>query len=99
MAKIIINVGHQLDGYTFRLHPKSKAEVEASFPKRERASSVFVSYETHHAFAEMHGPIENHIVPVLTGLTAGEVQSVGGFAVVDPVNGKELLCSSAHQNV
>lgn len=98
MNRIIIDVGQQLDGYTFRLHPKSEAELQKRFPGRRLPASIFTLYEAHSEFETMHGSVLPHVAMVLTGLSEDQLEELGGVVFVDPVSGEELF-DSAGQNV
>jgi hypothetical protein len=46
MENVIIDAGKQLDGFTFRLNPKSRIKLGEKFPETRPVSSIFVSYDT-----------------------------------------------------
>ncbi len=99
MDRIIINVGQQLDGDTFRLHPRSKAELLKRFPGRSLpTTSIFTSYETKYNLESMYGSVLRHVAMVLTGFSEDQLEELGGFVVTDPVSGEKLF-DSAGQNV
>ena len=99
MDRSIINVGQQLDGYTFRLHPRSKAELLKRFPGRPLpTTSIFTSYETKYLFESMYSSVLPHVAMVLTGFSEDQLEELGGFVVTDPVSGEKLF-DSAEQNV
>ncbi len=98
MDKIIIDVGRQRDGYTFRLHPRSKAELQKKFPGRHLLTSIFTSYERNCNFESIHGSVLPHVAMVLTGFSENQLEELGGVVFLDPVSGEELF-DSAGQNV
>ena len=57
MSKIVVEVGKQMDGVTFRLSPKTRAFLSSRFGNLPSPSSVFVSYETASNFEHYHGPL------------------------------------------
>ena len=98
MDRIIIDVGRQLDGYTFRLHPRSKAELQKKFPGRHLLTSIYTSYERRYDFESIHGSALPHVAMVLTSLSEDQLEELGGVVFVDPVSEEELF-DSAGQNV
>ena len=98
MDRIIIDVGRQREGYTFRLSPRSKYELLKQFPNRPLPKSMFTSYETKGDFESTHGSVLPHVAMVLTGFSEDQLEELGGVVFVDPVSGEELF-DSAGQNV
>ena len=95
MSKIIIEVGEQMDGATFRLSPKTRAFLSSRFKNLRPPTSVFVSNETTSDFEHYYGPLREHLVMILTGLGESDLQKVGGgVEFVAPVDGKVLFESS-----
>ena len=99
MDEIIIDVGTQNDGATFRLNPRTQLTLSAKAKAPRPASSVFVSYDTlrgydRSAVAKLYGPIAIQIVTILTGLSEGQVQKIG-FRFVDPTDSSTLYESRA----
>ena len=95
MPKIIVEVGEQMDGATFRLSPKTRALLSSRFKNLPPPSSVFVSNETASDFEHYYGPLGEHLVMILTGLRESELQKLGGFEFVTPADGKVLFESSS----
>jgi hypothetical protein len=91
MSKIIVNVGQQMDGMTFRLSPKTRAALSSHLPSQSLPSSIFVSYETTSDLEHAHEPIWKHIVMMLTGLNEGQITKLGGFKFVTPTDDKVLF--------
>ena len=61
-------------------------------------SSIFVAFDTKHDFEQIHGPIMEHVITLLTGRSSDDLNKTGGFAVVNPVT-KETLYDSVSQHV
>jgi hypothetical protein len=93
MGKMTLLVGQQKDGYVFRLKPSSKKDLLQERDSPDLVSSVFISYDTKHDFEQIHGPVWDHIISLLTGLSLNDLNRVGGFAVVDPGTGQTLFDS------
>ena len=56
-------------------------------------SSIFVAFDTKHHFEQIHGPIMEHVITLLTGRSSDELNKMGGFAVVNPVTEETLYDS------
>jgi len=91
MAKIVIDVGKQMDGATFRLSPKTRVFLSSRFKNLRPPTSVFVSNETASDFERYYGPLREEIVTILTGLRESDLQKVGEVEFLDPADGKVLL--------
>jgi hypothetical protein len=87
---VVINVTRQALGITAALHPHSRTAIRRRFPNARRVSSVYVEYETEAEFKHAHGPMWDEIALVLTGLTADQLQELGGYRVFDPVAEKTV---------
>jgi hypothetical protein len=94
MPRIIVEVGKQMDGATFRLSPKTRAFLRSHFEDLPSPSSIFVSDETASDFAHYHGPMWEHLVMILTGLNEKQLSELDGFEFVTPMDGKVLFESS-----
>jgi hypothetical protein len=90
MAEIIVDVGRQMDGATFRLSPQTRARLTAQKMGSPLATSLFVTFPIREAFERHHGPMWNQIVMLLTGLSEDQIEALGGFRFVDPA-GSEVL--------
>ncbi|HMD98779.1 MAG TPA: hypothetical protein VKM93_15790 [Terriglobia bacterium] len=88
MAKIVVDVGEQMNGITFRLSPKTRAFLSSRLTKIAPPSSVFVSHETASNFENYPGPLWEHVAMILTGLSEKKLKELGGFEFVTPVGGK-----------
>jgi hypothetical protein len=95
MSEIIVDVGRQMDGATFRLSPRTQAQLAARKLGNPLASSLFVTFATKEAFERIHGPMLTQIVKMLTGLTEEQIADLGGFRFVDPADREVLFESHA----
>ena len=91
MPKIIIEVGEQMNGATFRLSPKTRVFLSSRFKNIRPPTSIFVSNETASDFEHYYGPLREHLVMILTGLPESDLQTVGAVEFVDPADGRVLL--------
>jgi len=94
MPKIVIEVGRQMDGATFRLSPKTRVFLSSRFKNLPPPTSVFVSKEIPSDFEQYFGPLREPVVKILTGLPESDLQKVGEVEFVTPVEGKVLFESS-----
>jgi hypothetical protein len=91
--KIIISVGKDWDGFTFRLRPKSKQFLKGVGPKTKSLSSrdnaeplmsqVSISFDEKKGFEVLHAPIYKYVVEMLTGISYEEIAKLGGAQFVD----------------
>jgi hypothetical protein len=95
MPEIIIDVGKQMDGATFRLSPQTNARLTAQKLGNPLASSIFVTFTTQEAFERNQGSMWTQIAMMLTGLTAEQIEELGGFRFVDPADREVLFESHA----
>jgi hypothetical protein len=95
MPEIIVDVGRQMDGATFRLSPKTRLMLAGQNLGKPFATSVFVTTDTKEAFERKHGSMLTHIVMMLTGLTEDQIAELGGFRFVDPADLEVLFESRA----
>ena len=91
MAKIVIEVGQQMDGATFRLSPKTRVFLSSRFKDLPPPSSVFVSRETASDFERYYGALGEQLAMILTGLGENELKNLGGFEFVTPADGKVVF--------
>jgi len=87
---IIIVAGEQADGTTYQLHPLSRARIEARFPGTRLLRSLFVGLDTQTDYTDMHGPMWEQIVLLLTGLTLARVHELGDVVIRFPASGREV---------
>ena len=91
--KIIISVGKDWDGFTFRLRPKSKQYVGmlgmrtkslggAKAPE-PLMSQVSISFDEKKGFEDLHGPIYKYVVEMLTGISYDNLGKYGGAKFID----------------
>ena len=97
MSKITIYVTEQLDGYTCALDPWSRIGLKVQ-DSETLPASVFVSYDTRGQFEFFNGPIWKHIIEILTGSSAANLQMSGGVVFVDPRT-MQILFKSPAQHV
>jgi hypothetical protein len=95
MAKIIVDVGQQMYGMTFRLSPKTRIALSSRSQSQSLPSSVFVSYETQLDLKSPHRPIWRHVVMMLTGLDEEQITQLGGFQFVMRPDAEILFESNA----
>lgn len=95
MEKLTVLVGKQSDGYVFRLGPSSRRTIMPKPDSPGTVSSVFIGFDTKHHFEQIHGPIMEHVISLLTGRSTEDLNRTGGFAVVDPVTEETLYDSVA----
>ena len=91
MAKIIIEVGQQMDGATFRLSPKTRLFLSPRFKQLPPPTSVFVSRETASDFERFYGALGEQLAMILTGLGEDELKDLGGFELVTPADGRVVF--------
>lgn len=91
MREIKIYVNQQLDGFTYRLDPKSKASLREKRSDTEPVASVFVSYDTKTRFQWTQGSVWKHVAELLTGLSAEQLEILGPVVFVDPKSEKTVF--------
>jgi hypothetical protein len=84
MDKLTVLVGTQKDGYVFRLKPSTRNKLLQGKSSEGLVDSVFIAYDKKHDFEQIHGHIWDHVIMLLTNMSLEEVNSHGGFAVLDP---------------
>jgi hypothetical protein len=93
---IEIAVGKQSNGATFELTPKTEAMLKARIPNWSPApNSVFVSFDRPWDFGRMQDPMWAQIVMLLTRLNEQQIQELGGFTFIDPVDHEVFFESHA----
>jgi hypothetical protein len=89
---IIVAVGFQTEGATYRLHPTSAARIRQTFPGVRVAPSVYVGYTTREEFESLHGPMWPQIVILLTGVDANTIQErFPRLLLWDPATGRRWV--------
>jgi hypothetical protein len=90
MTQIIVEVGKQRDGATFQLSPRTRVQLRNLVPEGAPAFSVFLTFDTRKAFSDPQAPWWEHVVLLLTGLSAEQLRRLGGFRFVDPADSEVL---------
>jgi hypothetical protein len=93
MSKIVIEVGQEMDGATFRLSPKTRVFLSSRVKNLPPPSSVFVSREIP-SDIEQYYVLGDHLAMILTGLGENDLKKLGGFEFVTPVDGKVVFEST-----
>lgn len=93
MSPIVVEVGKQMNGATFRLSPKTEVMLASRIPDWSPASSIFVSFDTQWDFDRLHGPMWTQIAMLLTGFSEEQIQSFGGLIFMSPAD-KEVVFES-----
>jgi hypothetical protein len=91
MDKLLVSVGQQLHGCTFQLHPRTIYNFKEKLAGTKKFSGVYVDYTRGEEPETLVGPMSQHIITLLTGLSESDIENLGGFAFVEPVTGKELF--------
>jgi len=91
MDPIVIDMGKQLQGYTFRLNPLSQIELNELYPDTHSVSSVFISFDSRKKMEGLPALMWPQILTLLTGLS--EPEHLNKFSVVNPVTGQEVYSS------
>lgn len=85
---IIVAVGFQSEGATYRLHPKSALRIQNAFPGVPVAPSVYVGYATKSEFEALHGPLWPQILVLLAGVSADKLREKFRHVLLwDPASG------------
>lgn len=91
MNTLVVNVNKQIGGYNFSLSPKARKEVIDLFPGAFQLPHIFISYDTKFDFEGIYGPVEKHILPVLTGVETDQLSSkIQRILFVDPTNNMQM---------
>lgn len=87
---MIVAIGFQREGATYRLHPTSAARMREAFPEAHPAPSVYVGYATRDEFEALHGPMWPQIVSILTRLDANKLKKkFGRLLLWDPATNRQ----------
>ena len=92
-SPITIEYGSQRDGYTFRLEPLTMLWIREKYPDRYRVDSVFIGFNKRQDLTRFDESVWGHVSQLLTGLSFEELNSLGGFVVVNPVTNQEIYHS------
>ncbi len=90
---ITIHYGSQRDGYTFRLRPLTLLGIREKYPDRYRVDSVFMGFDKHQDLTRFDESVWSHVSHLLTGLSCEELNSLGGFVVINAVTDQEVFNS------
>ncbi len=83
---LIIDVGLGGHGAVYELDPLSFDRLRAAFPKARPAAFINVGYDPDGTdFEEQHGATWPLVAQILTGLTAEQMQTLGGVRIHDPM--------------
>lgn len=87
---LTIYIGRDMDGFTFRLRPRSLELLKKQFPGLTPLPQVSIAYDVRSDFESINGPIYHNIQEMLTGLTDEQVDELGGISFVEPTTGKVI---------
>ena len=90
---VIIHISDQLDGYVFRLRPRSRLWLEEHYPEQYRVASVFIGFDKVESVEQIHESIWYQVANLLTGLSVEELNSGEAFAVVNPSTDQVVFSS------
>lgn len=100
METLIVNVSKQIGGFNFSLSPKARKEVVEMFPGALQLPHIFISYDTTADFTGIYGPVEKHILPVLTGVETDQLsRKIQRILFVDTISNSTLHTIQLPQNV
>ena len=85
LERITVWVGKDWDGFTFRLRPQTRVMLRSRFPDADMLPQISISFDMKSGFEAIHGPIYRHVLELLTGLSAEEINSIGGGVFVNAV--------------
>ena len=74
MDTLKIYVSRQLDGFNFALMLSTRREITKKYPTANPIGLIYIATDTKEDFEEIYGRIENHLLPLLTGLDVKELQ-------------------------
>lgn len=87
---LVVVVGFQHEGVTYRLHPVSAARILETFPGVRVAPSVYVGYARRDEFESLHGPMWPQIVTLLTGVGQDRLSPIFSRLILwDPSSGRQ----------
>jgi hypothetical protein len=95
LVMIVVDVGKQMNGATFRLSHRSETMLASRIPGWSPPSdSLFVAADTQWDFERMHGPTWTQVVMLLTGLSEEQIRDLGGVRFVSPADHDEIVYES-----
>jgi hypothetical protein len=95
LVMIVVDVGKQMNGATFRLNHRTETMLASHIPGWAPPSdSLFVAADTQWDFERMHGPTWTQVVMLLTGLNEEQIRNLGGVRFVSPADDDEVVYES-----
>jgi hypothetical protein len=88
--ELIIYVVHQMDGYTYSLPPRSKQILKETFAPIIPTGNILIPFGVRESFEMIYGPVQEHIIPTLLGLSIQEIKKIGKLLFLDPRNNKVI---------
>jgi hypothetical protein len=85
------------DGTAYRLSTASQERIMRRFPNAQLAGDVFFSAQTLHDYEHDRGQVWDQVTTLLSGLSADQVNELGGYRVYETV-GRTLYESSTAQS-
>jgi hypothetical protein len=83
LAPLDIVAEHTSDGTVFRLAPTSQERIMRSFPNAHLTGEVFWGTERQRTHEHDRGPIWDQVASTLTGLSAEQLETLGGYRIVE----------------
>jgi hypothetical protein len=91
LGPVLIQLSRRGNGLLFALHPLSRAMIRSAFPDAAPSgSNISIDAQTYADYVNAHRSLQDlvqGIAPVLTGLSADDLEQVG-YAVIDDSNGE-----------
>ncbi len=84
LGPVVILVGRQSDGFSYSLSYSSQKLIRKKFPTARIAPNLFISASTQSDFETVHGPICDQVAIILAGLSANQIEQLGGYQVYEP---------------
>ena len=88
---VLIQLSRRGNGLLFALHPLSRAMIRSAYPNAvPSGSNISIDASTYADYMQTHGSLDHlvqGIAPVLTGLSAGDLEQLG-YAVIDDSTGE-----------
>jgi hypothetical protein len=94
LGPVVVQLVRQADGLTFSLHPLSRALIRSAFPRAVSATTyATIDLPAWEDFKKTKGGLHElvrEVAPSLTGLNAGQLDTVG-YSVVDADTDETLV--------
>ncbi|NEQ67116.1 MAG: hypothetical protein F6K21_16735 [Symploca sp. SIO2D2] len=97
--EVIIDVGHQLNGYTFRLAPKSEQLLAQLFAEAFSPTTLFISSETEQEFTTTYSAKWLPIWMLISGLSEAHLKSIDKIVFQQPYPQQDLLVISPTESL